>query len=300
MSPKVSIIIRTKDRPVLLSRALESICSQTFGDFEMIIVNDGGDPDAVAGCVETLSEQKRARVRRIDHRSAQGRWPAANAGVREARGELLVLHDDDDRWDPHFLEACVGYLDENPDREGIVARTTIVRERLVDGAYETLETEPFVPESITPLLMDQMRFNHFVPIGFVYRARLHDELGPYDERHPVVADWQFNTQVLLRGPLDYVSPRPLAFWHQRPSAAGVDGNSVIAEGNAHQLFDALLRDEAFRATMTSDGAGLALYLERRFEELERSLVRRMEARHLLYRVVKPVVHRIRRLRRRDR
>ncbi|GAA1956157.1 glycosyltransferase family 2 protein [Microbacterium aquimaris] len=300
MSPRVSIITRTKDRPLLLARALSSICSQTFTDFEVIIVNDGGDPDVVSSCVQALAEPQRARIRRIDHERPHGRWPAANAGVHAARGEFLVLHDDDDSWDPRFLETCVQYLEENPERAGVVARTVIVREHLVNGEYEAFATEPFVPESVAPLLMDQMRFNHFVPIAFLYRSSLHDELGPYDERHPVVADWQFNTQVLLQGPLEYVSPRPLAFWHQRPSVAGVDGNSVIADGNSHALSDALLRDEAFRSTVTSDGTGLVLYMERRFTEFERSMVARMEARHLVYRAVKPLVLRIRRLRRRNR
>ncbi|WES66199.1 glycosyltransferase family A protein [Microbacter sp. GSS18] len=292
----MSIITRTKDRPVLLSRALESIAAQDFDDWEVLIVNDGGDPAAVARCVAALTDEQRARVRQFDNPAPTGRWPAANQGVREATGEYLILHDDDDRWSPAFLSRAVAYLDADPERDGVVARTTIIWERPAGEGYETFATEQFVPESVAPLLMDQMRFNHFVPIAFLYRRRLHDEIGLYDDRHPVVADWQFNTKVLLRGPLEYLDDEPLVFWHQRPSAQGTAGNSVIAESDAHARFDALLRDEAFRRLVDADGSGMALYFERRLAELERSIVSRLESRHLLYRAARAVVLRFRALR----
>lgn len=296
MSPRVSIVTRTKDRPALLSRALDSIAAQTFIDWELLIINDGGDPAPVRRCVAALSEDVQKRVRQFDNPSATGRWPAANLGVRNATGEYLILHDDDDRWSPEFLARAVTYLDAHPERDGVVSRITIVWERPVDGGYEAYGTEPFVPESVAPLLMDQMRFNHFIPIAFLYRSRLHEEIGPYDERHPVVADWQFNTQVLLRGPLEYLGDEPLVYWHQRPSATGNSGNSVIAESDSHAKFDALLRDEAFRRLIDTDGTGLALYVERRLAELERSIVTRLEARNLLYRGLRALVLRYRALR----
>lgn len=296
MPPRVSIVTRTKDRPILLARALDSIASQSFSDWEVLVVNDGGDPAAVRRCIEALPAEQRGRVRQFDNPAPSGRWPAANQGVREASGEYLILHDDDDRWSPEFLERAVAYLDTNPDREGVVSRITIVWERQTDDGFESFATEPFVPESVAPLLMDQMRFNHFIPIAFLYRRSLHDTIGLYDDRHPVVADWQFNTQVLLRGPLEYLDDAPLVYWHQRPAAAGSAGNSVIAESSAHATFDALLRDEAFRALAAREGMGLALYVERRFAELERSIVTRLESRHLFYRAARAVVMKARALR----
>ncbi|MEV8273880.1 glycosyltransferase [Microbacterium sp. NPDC077184] len=261
MPPRVSIITRTKDRPVFLLRALRSVRRQTFSDWEVVVVNDGGDRSIVDDVIIRSGIDAR-RVRVIDHPVSRGRWEAANAGVLAAAGEFIVLHDDDDSWAEAFLGAAVAYLDEHPDRRGVVSRIEIVWEQRVGDRIEVLGREEFLPDAVAPLLMDQLQFNRFVPIAFLYRRTVHDEVGLYDEDLPVVGDWLFNTKVLRLGPLEYLAGDPLVYWHQRPSATGVDGNSVIESGREHALHDALVRDSALRESMARDGEGLALYLTR--------------------------------------
>lgn len=275
MPPRVSIVTRTKDRPQFLARALRSIAAQSFDDWELVVVNDGGDPAVLARTIAD-SPLDADRVRVLSHPSPTGRWPAANAGVRASTGEFLVLHDDDDSWAPEFLARAVEYLDRNPDRLGVVSRIQIVWERTTGGGFETTGTEPFLPDSLAPLLSDQLSFNRFVPIALLYRRDVHETLGAYDEAVPVVGDWLFNTKLLMQGPLEYLGPTPLAYWHQRPGATGTDGNSVIAEARSHELQDALIRDAALRSALRHDGDGMALYLtrliDRRAAEVE-SVVR---------------------------
>ena len=106
----VGIVVRTKDRPHFLARALRSITSQTYADWHAFVVNDGGDPAAVAGVVGELDAADRARVTVLDHASSLGRWPSANAGVRaatESGASYLVLHDDDDK---QFLWRRLGMI----------------------------------------------------------------------------------------------------------------------------------------------------------------------------------------------
>ncbi|MGB3374468.1 MAG: glycosyltransferase [Microbacterium sp.] len=303
MAPRVSIVTRTKDRPLFLSRAINSITSQTFEDWELIIVNDGGDPSVVDRVISPLPSVARQRVRIINHQTARGRWQAANAGVRAATGEFLILHDDDDSWSSTFLDEAVSYLDENVDREGVVSRIEIIWEERQGDTIAELNREAFLPDSVAPLLMNQQRFNQFVPIAFLYRRSLHDQLGPYDETLPVVGDWVFNTRVLERGPLAYLSDAPQVFWHQRPTSVGVDGNSVIAARDQHQLHDALLRDQEFRNLVAREGSAAALYLEARLrdtEELFRREISRLRddiANHPLRRVARQARQVLRRNRR---
>lgn len=286
MPPLVSIVMRTKDRPVFVRRALRSIGSQTHADWELIIVDDGGAPGVVDAVVAESSPLVRERTRIISHPVSLGRWQAANAGVRAARGDLLVLHDDDDSWAPEFLARAAAYLHEHHERLGVVSRIEIVWEQRTGDELRELGREAFLPESVAPLLMDQQRFNQFVPIAFVYRRELHERLGLYDESLPVVGDWVFNTRVLELGALEYLDPAPLVYWHQRPSGIGVDGNSVIAASEDHRRTDALLRDEEFRRLVAREGAGAALYFERRLRETEELMKRefaslRKEALHPL-------------------
>ena len=271
--PRVSIITRTKDRPLYLHRALSSVTGQTLREWELIIVNDGGDPRILRDVVGELDADDRRKISIIDHPQSRGRWQAANAGVRAAVADYVVLHDDDDSWAPVFLERAVGYLDAHPEREGVVSRIEIVWESREKDRIKTTGREPFLRDSVAPLLMDQQRFNQFVPIAFVYRRALHDEIGLYDEQLPVIGAWEFNTRVLQRGPLEYLGSTPLAYWHQRPSANGADGNSVILASEDHRLHDALLRDAEFRSLVNRDGSGAALYFERRLRETEELIKR---------------------------
>ena len=261
--PRVAIIVRTKDRPRFLDRALRSISSQTLTEWECVIINDGGDPAGVDAMVARVPEAFREQVRVLHRQESHGRWASANAGVTMTTAPYLVLHDDDDSWHPSFLAEAVRYLDseKNAARGGVVSKIEIVWEKVEGGDYVELGREIFQPHLAAPTLGDTMLHNRFVPIGFVYRRTLHDELGLYDERLPVVGDWSFTMKVLTKGPLEYLdAKKPYAYWHQRPSSAGSDGNSVISSSTDHAAVDAQLRDEALRAWVAENGPGLPLYL----------------------------------------
>lgn len=274
----VGIVLRTKDRPYFLARALRSIASQTYADWRVVVVNDGGDPASVAELVAALPEADRVTV--LDQTTSLGRAGAANAGVRaavEAGAAYLVLHDDDDSWAPTFLERAVAHLDAHPLAPGVVSRIEIVWEEPSGEGFVETGREPFQPHLHDPLLGDTLLFNRFVPIGFLYRREVHDEIGPYDESLPVVEDWAFNLKVLAKWALDYVGEEPLAFWHQRPGVSGAAGNSVISVGAEHDKYDALARDAALRSYVGEHGLGLVLYLtkfiDRRLVDVEEGLRR---------------------------
>ncbi|MFT4263741.1 MAG: glycosyltransferase family A protein [Nocardioides sp.] len=278
----VGIVVRTKDRPHFLQRALRSITGQTYADWQAFIVNDGGDPAGVREVVETLDPANRARVTIIDHPTSLGRWSSANAGVTAGDTTYLVLHDDDDSWAPAFLETSVAYLDAHPLAPGVVSRVEIVweeRAEAPDGGIAFVETgrEVFQEHLHDPLLGSTLLFNRFVPIGFLYRRALHDEVGLYDESLAVVGDWEFNLRVMSRWALTWLDGPPLAFWHQRPAAGGADGNSVIGSEGAHEKYDALVRDAALRQYAGEHGLGLVLYLtkfiDQRFVDVENGLRR---------------------------
>lgn len=271
----VAIVVRTKDRPDFLARALGSIVSQTLTTWECVIVNDGGRPGDVERLIESLDSEHRSRVSIVHHDISRGRWVSANAGVLATSAPLLVLHDDDDTWNPSFLETAADYLAANPDRDGVVGRIEILWEQREGAAFRTTRREVFQPQLQDVLLSDALLFNRFVPIGFVYRRRLHEELGLYDDSLPVIGDWAFNLRVLQRGPLEFLGETPLAYWHQREGSSGADGNSVIGARDDHARYDARLRDAALREHLDDAGLGLALYLtkfiDQRFVDVENGI-----------------------------
>lgn len=298
MAARVAVVVRTKNRPDFLARALDSICAQTLREWECAIVNDGGDAAAVDAAIAALPDEHRDKVTAVHHAESRGRWVSANAGVLATSAPLLVLHDDDDSWHPEFLARAAGYLDAHPERSGVVSRIEILWEEQQGDRFETVGREMFQPDLPVPTLADTLLFNRYVPIGFVYRRSLHAELGLYDERLPVVGDWHFNLRVLAKGPLEYLGDVPYAYWHQRTGSSGDAGNSVIDARGDHARYDALIRDEELRKHVEEHGLGLVLYLtkfiDRRFVDVENGIREEIRRTNIVERAYRKARRRLRR------
>ncbi|MFA5142601.1 MAG: glycosyltransferase [Candidatus Omnitrophota bacterium] len=117
--PKVSVVIPAYNCERFISGAIDSVFNQTYGNYEIIVVNDGSK-DRTA---EILSGYG-TRITKIDQPN-KGPAEARNAGVRAARGEYIAFLDQDDEWLPHKLKAQVELMDKNS-RVGLVYSDTYI------------------------------------------------------------------------------------------------------------------------------------------------------------------------------
>lgn len=108
--PLVSVIIPTYKRTDFLKLTLESIASQSFQDFEVLVIDDGTPTDSN----EVLCE-KFDKVKYIKIENSGGPAKPRNIGIREAKGKYIAFVDDDDLWMPTKLEKQVAILENNPD-----------------------------------------------------------------------------------------------------------------------------------------------------------------------------------------
>jgi glycosyltransferase involved in cell wall biosynthesis len=255
--PRVSIIVRTKNRLVFLARALLSMQQQGFQDWEAIIVNDGGDIPALEQLLGLVPDVVRDRVVVVHHATSQGRWAAANAGVRTARGEFLVIHDDDDSWHGSFLTTMVGTLERAPPLvAGIVCHTQRVDEVVVDGSIVQKGISSFNSWMSNVTLFRMAARNFIPPISLLYRASAHEKLGPYREELPVLGDWDFYMRLLSHFDIQVV-PRVLANYHFRPADAGEQfGNSVAAGIQSHIVVEARILNALLREDLAEGKVGL--------------------------------------------
>ncbi len=104
--PTVSVIIPTRNRAALLARSIDSVLAQTFGDFELIVVNDASTDHTR----ELLAGIADPRLRVIHREHNKGAAAARNAGIAIAQGEFLAFQDDDDYWLAQKLEKQVEAL----------------------------------------------------------------------------------------------------------------------------------------------------------------------------------------------
>jgi glycosyltransferase involved in cell wall biosynthesis len=243
--PNVSIITRTKDREQFLSRAVQSVLGQVDApNWEWIVVNDAGDKTAVEAIIARVPQELANRVKVIHLPESKGMEHASNQGIQQARGEYLVIHDDDDSWHPDFLRQMTAWLDreENEAFAGVVCHSKRIEETVeADGIRIHSET-PFNTwlASIDPWTI--LEENPYPPISFMFRRSAYEEVGPFDESLPVLGDWEFNVRLILRWPLG-ILPEMLAHYHHRPrSATGASANSITAGHDTHRHWEKVLRE----------------------------------------------------------
>lgn len=257
-SAAVAIIMRTKDRPLLLERALRDVLRQAFKDWVLVIVNDGGDAREVDLLVERHSSALGGRVSILHHAQSEGMEAASNAGISATASDFITIHDDDDEWHPNFLERTVAHLRNSGDA-GVAVRTEIVWERIQGRLIEELEREVFWPEMKSVTLFDMLRTNRCVPISVLYRRSVHEDVGYYDESLSVVGDWEFFLRLLQRHRLGFIDGTPLAYWNRRRETSGALANSM-AQPDEHSRLDLEVRERHLREYVASQGMGALLYL----------------------------------------
>lgn len=91
-NPILTIVVPMYNREKFIRRCLESVLTQEFEDYEIIVVDDGSIDNSCA----VVAAMKSARIRLLKHDKNQGRCPARNTGISQARSEWIVLLDSDD------------------------------------------------------------------------------------------------------------------------------------------------------------------------------------------------------------
>ena len=98
--PKISVIIPTHCRPVLVATAVNSALAQTYRNIEIIVVIDGCDPETF----KILRDLGDSRLIVLETGKQGGAQRARNFGIDKASGAYIALLDDDDEWFPEKLE----------------------------------------------------------------------------------------------------------------------------------------------------------------------------------------------------
>jgi glycosyltransferase involved in cell wall biosynthesis len=194
--PVVSLITPTRNRPDLLRRTITSVQQQRLETWEMIVVDDGDGSGVQA--VQALNDP---RVRAVQN-PGSGQVDARNAAVHEARGAILHLLDDDDRWgDAQHLERVVELL---RDQQALVYRGGwLVLEDNTDGDWLERGRREFNPVTTAVSLRAD---NTLLTSGVAYPKALHEELGGFDRDLENYWDWDWFLRVSARYPLMNIDP----------------------------------------------------------------------------------------------
>lgn len=142
--------------------AIESILTQSFEDFELLIINDGsGD-----GSVAIIEKFEDPRIRLLHNQANKGLVFTRNRGFEEAKGDYFAILDCDDWAYPQRLEKQVNFLDKNPDF-GLIASSV----ELIDANRKSIGQWKYKlnPEFIAPTLLFH---NYFAQSSVMLRTSI--------------------------------------------------------------------------------------------------------------------------------
>lgn len=242
---KLSIILPTYNRAAALRRAVAALLRQDAPPrtYEVIVV-DNNSSDSTAEALQTISD---CRVRVIGE-ARQGLSHARNAGLREARGEIVAFTDDDVEVAPDWVSTIAATLDSRPDVDGVGGR--------VLPAWEGQRPEWLTRAHWAPLALqdhgDQKRvFDAHSPIGLVganlaLRKAVLERTGPFsasvqrvDNGIGSTEDHEFLMRLYAAGGRMLYVPRLLVLARVQPDRCRREYHRRWHEG--HGRFHALMR-----------------------------------------------------------
>ncbi|MDP8214363.1 MAG: glycosyltransferase family A protein [Candidatus Euphemobacter frigidus] len=198
ISNAVSVIIPTYNRSALLGNAIESVLSQTFRDFILIVVDDGSTDDtgALAG-----SFGDRVIYIRQDN---QGASSARNRGIEATRAPLIAFLDSDDRWHRDKLRRQVEAMEDGP--RYLISHTQEIWYRNGEVLNQKKKHEKLRGEIFERSLSMCMVSMSTVMV----RRELFERIGFFDEALPCCEDYDFWLRASVRHPFLLVD-EPLTF-----------------------------------------------------------------------------------------
>jgi glycosyltransferase involved in cell wall biosynthesis len=182
--PLISVIVPTYNRPLELSEVLESLLRQNYPNLQVIVINDCGQP---VEPIKALYPELDITI--INMESNLKHVHARNRGLQEARGEYILLCDDDDLLLPGHVERMLAAIEDN---DLVYSDVEIFDYQIENGVRIATSRRIFAYEYS---LEGMRQFSTFVSSGCLYRRAIHDQLGPFDTEIYNYWDWDFFLRV---------------------------------------------------------------------------------------------------------
>ena len=194
--PLVSVVVRTHNRPKLLSEALASIAGSSYRQIEVLVVNDGGERPE-------LPTEFPHRLELVHLETNRGRAGAANAGIEAATGQYVAFLDDDDRVEPDHYAVLVRAAAAAGVR--VAYSDAAVGVYHLDGDHGWKLTERRLPYS-RDFQPELLSVDNYIPFHtLLIERQLFAEVGEFDPAYPIFEDWEFLVRLAKKTPFHHVA-----------------------------------------------------------------------------------------------
>ena len=195
MNPQVSIIIPTHNRGDFLRESIQSVLSQTFTDYELIVVDDGST-DHTQEVIEEFPG-----IRTISCPNNGGVSKSRNLGIEMAVGAYICFLDSDDLWLENKLEKQVAWMESQSDCQVCYTDEIWIRKGV---RVNPMNKHRKVSGDI---FIDSLAFCLVSPSSVLMRASLFEEMGRFDEAMTVCEDYDLWLRISMRHPFHLINEK---------------------------------------------------------------------------------------------
>ena len=220
---RVTVIVPCYNHGRFLAESVESALGQSYGDLEVVVVNDGSTDDTQA-----VAESFGDRIRYLEHEN-RGLCASRNRAIEETESEYVAILDADDRWLPEKLTRQIPLLESDAEVGLVHADGFILSEQGV-GAPMLKGADPALlsGEMFERLLMG----NPFLCPSVVVRRSCLEKVGLFDEKLGGCGDWDLWLRICRRWKAAYVA-EPLLHYRRYTSSLS------MSEDHDYMLADSL-------------------------------------------------------------
>ncbi len=195
-NPCISVIIPTYNRCWILKEAIDSVLSQKFTDFEIIVVDDGSN-DGTAALLSAYGDQIT-----IIHQENRGVSAARNAGILIAKGRYIAFLDSDDMWLPEKLSCQVDFFQSHA--QAVICQTDEIWIR--NNVRVNPKNRHKKPSGM--IFEPSLQLCLVSPSAVMIKKSLFDEIGLFNEAFPACEDYDLWLRIALYYPI-YLIDRQL-------------------------------------------------------------------------------------------
>ena len=206
--PLVSVVMPVYNAEKFLAEAIESILTQTFSDFELIIVDDGST-DGSAGIIQAYDERD-DRIHSVQLDMNEGVASARNRGTALSSGKYIAAMDCDDISLPERLQQQVEFLESHPAIDAVGVGTRMVHEDLTPRLIYRLSKDH-------ALIVYEMLVGGagIVRASSMVRREIFDCVRGYDPDYKFAIDFEFYLRLVWEKAIRYANLPALLYLYRR-------------------------------------------------------------------------------------
>ena len=229
MPPTISVIVPAYNAANTIIETIDSVCRQTFQDFELIVINDGSS-DRTLELLTTIDEP---RLQVFSYKNG-GLPVARNRGIAHSKAEFITFIDADDLWTEDKLELQLAALQQNSE-VGIVYSWTTVMDEQGKSFY------PGKSVSHQGDVCKQLLCNNFIASGsnVMIRRKAIESVGEFESTLKSAEDWDYWLRLALAGWQFAVVPKAQIFYRQSSGA-------MSSKIDVMEKYNLMVVDRAFK------------------------------------------------------